>query len=39
MAKSQMPLVLKMRAGLRPLVQAFLKGTGNLESGVNDVVW
>ena len=26
-------------AVLRPLVQAFLKGTGSLESGVNDAVW
>jgi putative transposase len=24
---------------LRPLVQAFLKGTGSLESGINDAVW
>ena len=26
-------------AVLRPLVQAYLKGTGSLESGVNDAVW
>ncbi|WP_198174275.1 helix-turn-helix domain-containing protein [Mesorhizobium xinjiangense] len=26
-------------AVLRPLVQAFLKGTGRLESGINDAVW
>ena len=26
-------------AVLRPLVQAFLKGTGSLESGINDAVW
>jgi len=24
---------------LRPLVQAYLKGTGSLESGINDAVW
>ena len=24
---------------LRPPVQAFLKGTGSLESGINDAVW
>lgn len=24
---------------LRPLVQALLKGTGSLESGINDAVW
>lgn len=26
-------------AVLRPLVQAYLKGTGSLESGINDAVW
>ncbi|MAP17878.1 MAG: transposase, partial [Aurantimonas sp.] len=26
-------------AVLRPLVQAYLKGTDSLESGVNDAVW